>query len=97
MCVKLVMLFVEKFSSLTTFWSNQLHLSKLNGELGSYPSDLSLNCPNFPCPFCTKIFDEKAEVFEHFCHDTFVSDEEVENHNDNLHSLYDSLDFQRKG
>ena len=21
--------------------------------------------PNFPCPFCTKIFDEKAEVVEH--------------------------------
>jgi hypothetical protein len=21
--------------------------------------------PNFPCPFCTKIFDEKAEVVDH--------------------------------
>ena len=59
------MLLAEKFSSITTFWSNQLHLSKLNGELGSYTSDLSLNHPNFPCPFCTKIFDEKAEVVEH--------------------------------
>ena len=59
------MLLLEKFCSLTTFWSNQLHLSKLNGELGSETSDLSLNHPNFPCPFCTKIFDEKAEVVEH--------------------------------
>ena len=59
------MLLLEKFCSLTTFWSNQLHLSKLNGELGSYTSDLSLNYLNFPCPFCTKIFDEKAEVVEH--------------------------------
>ena len=58
------MLLLEKFCSLTTFWSNQLHLSKLNGELGSETSDLFLNHPNFPCPFCTKIFDEKAEVVE---------------------------------
>ena len=28
-------------------------------------SDLSSDHPNFPCPFCTKIFDEKAEVVEH--------------------------------
>ena len=56
------MLLLEKFSSLRIFWSNQLHLSKLNGELGSETSDLSLNHPNFPCPFCTKIFDEKAKV-----------------------------------
>ena len=56
------MLLLKKFCSLTTFWSNQLHLSKLNGELGSGTSDLSLNHPNFPWPFCTKIFDEKAEV-----------------------------------
>ena len=27
------MLLVEKFSLLTTFWSNQLHLRKLNGVL----------------------------------------------------------------
>ena len=58
------MLLLEKFCSLTTFWSNQLHLSKLNGKLGSETSDLSLNHPYFPCPFCTKIFDEKAEVVE---------------------------------
>ena len=66
------MLLLEKFCSLTTFWSNQLHLSKLNGELGSETSDLSLNHPNFPCPFCTKIFDEKAEVVERLdtCDDT---------------------------
>ena len=32
-----------------------------NGELGSETSDLLLNHPNF----CTKIFDEKAEVVEH--------------------------------
>ena len=57
--------FGGEFCSLTTFWSNQLHLRKLNGELGSETSDLSLNHPNFPCPFCTKIFDEKAEVVEH--------------------------------
>ena len=58
------MLLLEKFISLTAFWSNQLHLSKLNGELGSETSDLSLNHPNFPCPFSTKTFDEKAEVVE---------------------------------
>ena len=60
------MLLLEKFCSLTTFWSNQLHLSRLNGELGSDTSDLSLNHFNFPCPFCTKIFDEMAEVIERF-------------------------------
>ena len=59
------MLLLEKFCSLGIFWSNQLHLSKLNGELGSETSDLSLNHPNFPCSFFTKIFDEKAEVDEH--------------------------------
>ena len=58
------MLLLEKFCSLTTFWSNHLHLSKLNGELGSDTSDLFLNHPNFPCHFCTKILDEKAEVVE---------------------------------
>ena len=31
----------------------------------SETSDSSLYHPNFPCPFCTKIFDEKAEVVEH--------------------------------
>ena len=59
------MLLLQKLCSLTTCWSNQLHLSKLNGELGSGTSDLFLNHPNFPCPFCTKIFDEQAEVVEH--------------------------------
>ena len=59
------MLLVDKFCTLTTFWSNQLHLSELNGELGSDTFDMSLNHPNFLCPFCTKIFDEKAEVVEH--------------------------------
>ena len=58
------MLLLKKFCSLTTFWSNQLHLSKLNGELASETSDLFLNHPNFPCSFCTKIFDENAEVVE---------------------------------
>ena len=58
------MLLLEKFCSLTTILSNQLHLSKLNGELGPETSDLSLNHPNYPWPFCTKIFDEKAEVVE---------------------------------
>ena len=56
--------FVLKVYSIPTFWSNQLHLSKLNGELGSETSDLSLKQPNFPCPFCTKIFDKKALVVE---------------------------------
>ena len=59
------MLLVEKLCSLPNCWSNQLHLSKLNGELGSETSDLFLNHPNFLCPFCTKIFDGKAEVVEH--------------------------------
>ena len=58
------MALLEKLCSLTTCWSKQLHLSKLNGELGSETSDLFLNHPNFPCPFCTKIFHEKAEVVE---------------------------------
>ena len=69
------MLLLEKFCSLTTFWSNQLHLSKLNGELGSDTYDLSLNHPNVPCPFCTKIFDEKAEVVERL--DTCVGTENL--------------------
>ena len=69
------MLLLEKFCSLTTFWSNQLHLSELNGQLGSDTSDLSLNHANFPCPFCTKIFDEKAEVVE--CLDTCVGTEDL--------------------
>ena len=60
------MLSLDKFCSLTTFCSNQLHLSKLNGVFGSETSDLFLNHPNFPCPFCTKIFDEKTEVVERF-------------------------------
>ena len=59
------MLLLEKFCSLTTFWSNQLHLRKLNEVLGSETSDSSSDHPNFPCPFCNKIFDEKAEVVEH--------------------------------
>ena len=67
--------FGGEFCSLTTFWSNQLHLRKLNGELGSETSDLSLNHPNFPCPFCTKIFDEKAEVVE--CLDTCDGTEDL--------------------
>ena len=25
----------------------------------------ALDHPNFPCPFCTKIFDKKAEEVEH--------------------------------
>ena len=58
------MLLLEKFCSLTTFWSNQLHLSKLNGELGSETSDMFLDHLNFPCPFRTTIFGEKAEVVE---------------------------------
>ena len=57
------MLLLEKFCSLTTFWSFP-HLRKLNGELGSESSDLPLNHPNFPCLFCTKIFDQKSEVVE---------------------------------
>ena len=32
---------------------------------GSETSDSSSNHPNFPCPFCPKIFDEKSEVIEH--------------------------------
>ena len=69
------MLLLEKVCSLATFWSNQLHLSKLNGELGSETSDLSLNHPNFPFPFCTKIFDEKPEVVE--CLDTCDGTEDL--------------------
>ena len=69
------MLLLEKFCTLTTFWSNQMHLSKLNEELGSDTSYLSLNHPNFPCPFCTKIFDEKADVVE--CLDTCVGTEDL--------------------
>ena len=45
--------------------SNQLHLSKLNGVLGLETSDSSSDHLNFPCPLCTEIFDEKAEVVEH--------------------------------
>ena len=45
--------------------SKQLHLSKLNRVLFAETSDLSSDHPNFPCPFCTKIFDEKAEVVVH--------------------------------
>ena len=60
------MLLLEKFCSLTTFLSNQLHLSRLNEELGCDTTDLSLNHSNFPCPFCTKIFYEMAEVIERF-------------------------------
>ena len=33
--------------------------------LFSETSDSSSDHPEFPCPFCTKIFDEKAEVVEH--------------------------------
>ena len=46
-------------------WSNELHLSKLNRELFLETSDSSLDHPNFPCPFCNKIFDQKADVDEH--------------------------------
>ena len=59
------MLLVEEFCSLTTFWSNQLHLRKLDGVLRWETSDSSSDQPNLSCPFCTKIFDEKAEVVEH--------------------------------
>ena len=57
--------------------------------------DSSSDHPNFPCPFCTKIFDENDEVVEHlgilpFCHDTFVSDEEDEELINNCHYLNDS-------
>ena len=58
------MVLLDTLCSLTTFCSNQLHLSKLNAKLSSETSDLFLNHSNFPCPFCTKNFDEKAEVFE---------------------------------
>ena len=33
--------------------------------MGFETSDSSLDHCNFPCPFCTNIFDEKAEVVEH--------------------------------
>ena len=46
-------------------WSNQLHLSKLNRVLFLESSDSSLDHLNFPFHFCTKIFDERAEVLEH--------------------------------
>ena len=59
------MVLLEKFCSLTTFLSNQLHLSKLNGVVGSDTSNSSSNHPNFSCPFCTRIFDEKVAVVEH--------------------------------
>ena len=59
------MLVLDKFCLLTIIWSNQLHLSKLNGGLGLETFDLSLNHPDFPCPFCTKILYEKSEVVEH--------------------------------
>ena len=59
------MLLVEKLCSIPNCWSNQLYLSKLNGEFGSETSDFFLNHPNFLCPWCTKIFDGKAEVVEH--------------------------------
>ena len=61
----MVKLLVEKFCSLTTFWSNHLHLRKLNVVLGSDTSDLSVDHPYFSCPFCTKIFDENSEMVEH--------------------------------
>ena len=53
-------------------WSNQLHLSKLNRILFWETSDLSLDHSKFPCPFCTKLFDEKAKVVKHLdtCDDT---------------------------
>ena len=54
-----------EFFSYKQHWSNQWHPSKLNRVLFSETSDSSLDHPNFPCPFCTKIFDEKAEVVEH--------------------------------
>ena len=63
--IQLVMVLLQKFCPLTTFLSNQLHLSKLNGVLSLVTSDLSPNHPNFPCPFCTEIFDIKAEVIQH--------------------------------
>ena len=56
--------------------------------------------PNSPAPFVPRY------LWWHigpFCHDNFVSDEEVENHIDNRHHLNDSplfflsQDFQRKG
>ena len=64
--------------------------------LGLETSDFYSHHPNFPCPFCTQIFDEKAEVVKHLdtfdgtedffaMYDTFVSDEEVEDHIDNHH------------
>ena len=56
--------FVGEILLIKNILVHQLHLSKLNEELGSETSDLSLNHPNFPCPFFTKIFDEKAEVVE---------------------------------
>ena len=59
------MVLLEKFCSLTTFLSNQLNLRKLNGVFGLETSDSSLDPPNLPCPFCTKFFDDKAEVVEH--------------------------------
>ena len=54
--------------------------------MGSETSDSSSDYPNLRCPFCTKIFDEKAEVGRGpFCHDNFVSDKQIENHIDNRH------------
>ena len=59
---------------INTFCSNQLHLSKLNGVLGSETSDLSSDHLIFSCPFCTKMCDEKAEVVIHV--DTFDGKED---------------------
>ena len=85
------MLLAEKFCSLTTFLSNQLHLSKLNGVLGSETSDSSSDYPNFPCPFCTQNFDERAEVVEHL--DTCVGTEDQDCQRLNLVQRYKHIGF----
>ena len=48
----------------TTFWGPRQSVSSLKTEwsVTLETSDSSLDHRNFPCPFCTKIFDEKAEV-----------------------------------
>ena len=50
-------------------------MKKLNIIYASLTSDLYSDHPNFICPFCTKIFNKKAEVVKHL--DTFDDTEDL--------------------
>ena len=59
------MLLVENFSSLTKFWSDQLHLRKLNGVLAWRLLTCPWIFPTSPAPSAPRSLNEKAEVVEH--------------------------------